>query len=403
MNVTVLKFGGSTFLHLEDFGRVARHLAERLAGGEDKIVAVVSAMSGTTDELKAVMLGVNKQPKPSNLDAALATGEMLSACLLEASVSALGIPVLSLNGYSLGIRSNSEFGRASVESVDAGPITAALHENDVVIVAGGQAIDQCGKLTFLGRNSSDLTAIVIASMLGEHACEIYSDVPGVYTADPYLVPGALLIPEIAYTTIARMSQHGAKVLHHRAVDYAEKHAVTIACKSLASDGAVTGTIVTGHGNASSVTVARDTAVLSCGSLAERDKLSALLYQHDVSTICIEENCGAGICILCDVDFGIRLVTLTGTRLVSIGSRTAVTELDSSGLRVHLESDYEQAIARACQIHQRMYPATGGAISGQRTVKQRFTYSSRLMRANTAPDNRKWVHWAGRPRGTSNPP
>ncbi|RDJ00997.1 uridylate kinase [Rhizobium grahamii] len=353
--MTVLKFGGSNFLHLEDFGRIARHLAERLSAGENKIVAVVSAMSGTTDDLKAGMLDVNKEPKPSNLDAALATGEMLSACLLEAAVSGLGIPVLSLNGYSLGIRSNSEFGRASLESVDATPVITALQENDVVIAAGGQAIDQSGKLTFLGRNSSDLTAIVIASMLGERACEIYSDVPGVYTADPYLVPGARLIPEIAYTTIARMSRHGAKILHHRAVDYAEKHAITIVCKSLTSDGAITGTTVTGHGNASSVTVARDRAVLKCGSRAERDKLRAFLDQHDVSAIHIEDDCSASICILCDVDFGIRLVALTGTRLVSVGSKTAVTALDSSGSRVHFESDYEQAIFRACQIHQQMYP------------------------------------------------
>ncbi|MBP1888251.1 uridylate kinase [Sinorhizobium mexicanum] len=384
MNVTVLKFGGSSFLHPGDFGPIAQHLAKRLAEGENKIVAVVSAMSGTTDDLNAVMLDVNKQPKPSNVDAALAIGEMLSACLLEAAVSGLGIRVQSLNGYSLGIRSNSEFGRASVESVDASPVIAALQENDVVIAAGGQAIDQFGRLTFLGRNSSDLTAIVIASMLGQRVCEIYSDVPGIYTADPHLVPGALLLPEIAYTTIARMSRHGAKVLHHRAVEYAEKHAVTIVCKTLTNDGAVTGTIVGGHGNASSVTVARDTAVLRCGSLAERDELCALLDQHDVSAVCIDDNCGASICILCDVDFGIRRVALTGSHLVSIESRTAVTEHGSSRLRVHLEADYEQAITRACQIHQRMYPATGGEICGRRPAKQRS--SSLLIRANNAPEN-----------------
>lgn len=215
MTATVLKFGGSSFLHPDDYGRVARHIAARLAAGENKIVAVVSAMSGTTDNLKAVMLDVNEQALPSSLDAALATGEMLSACLLEAAVSRLGIPVMSLNGYSLGIRTNSDFGRASVEGVDPKPIAAALQEHDVVIAAGGQAIDQSARLTMLGRNSSDLTAIVIASMLGEPACEIYSDVPGVYTADPYLIPGAQLIPEIAYGTIAQMSRHGAKVLHHR--------------------------------------------------------------------------------------------------------------------------------------------------------------------------------------------
>ncbi|MER8798835.1 uridylate kinase [Mesorhizobium sp. M0984] len=385
MSATVLKFGGSSFLHPEDYGRVAGHIADRLAAGENKIVAVVSAMSGTTGNLKAVMLDVNRQPSPSNLDAALATGEVLSACLLEAAISRLAIPVMSLNGYSLGIRTNSNFGRASVESVDPTPIMTALQEHDVAIAAGAQAIDQSGRLTFLGRNSSDLTAIVIASILGEHACEIYSDVPGVYTADPYLVPGAQLIPEIAYGTIAQMSRHGAKVLNHRAVEYAEKHGVTIVCKSLTSDGAVTGTIVTGHGNARSVTVARDAAVIACASLAERDNLRALLDQHDISAIGMEDNCGAGICIISDIDFAVRLVKLTGTGSISIGSRTAVTELDSSVLRVHLEGDYERAIVLARQIHERMYPGAVGEPFGSRMAKQRSACSSLLIRAN-APGN-----------------
>ncbi|MER9249962.1 uridylate kinase [Mesorhizobium sp. M0590] len=388
MSATVLKFGGSSFLHPRDYGRVAGHIADRLAAGENKIVTVVSAMSGITGNLKAVVLDVNKQASPSNLDAALATGEMLSACLLEAAVSRLSVPVISFNGYSLGIRTNSDFGRASVESVDPNPIIAALQEHDVVIAAGAQAIDQYGRLTFLGRNSSDLTAIVIASMLGLHACEIYSDVPGVYTADPYLVPGAQLIPEIAYGTIAQMSRHGAKVLHHRAVEYAEKHAVTVVCKSLASDGAVTGTIVTGHGDARSVTVARDAAVIWCASPAERDNLRALFHKHDISAICMEDNCGAGICIIGDIDFAVRLVKLAGTRSVSIGSRTAVTELDSSVLRVHLERDYERAILLARQIHERMYPGATGEPIGSRMAKQHSPYSSLLIRTNNAPGNRQ---------------
>ncbi|ANT54519.1 uridylate kinase [Mesorhizobium amorphae] len=383
MNTTILKFGGSSFLYPDDYGRVAGHIADRLAAGEKKIVAVVSAMSGTTDKLKAVMLDVNKQASPSNLDAALATGEMLSACLLEAAVSRLGITVMSLNGYSLGIRTNSDFGRASVESVDPKPIIAALLEHDVVIAAGAQAIDESGRLNFLGRNSSDLTAIVIASMLGEHACEIYSDVPGVYTADPYLVPQAQLIAEIAYGTIAQMSRHGAKVLHHKAVDYAEKHAVAIVCKSLTRDGAVTGTIVTGHGNARSVTVARDAAVLLCASLAERDNLGAFLERHDISAICVEDNCAVSICIMSDIDFAMRLVELASPRPVSIEPRTAVTELDSSVLRVHLDRDYERAVSLARQIHERMYPGAVAERLGPRKDRQRSAYRSLLIRANKA--------------------
>ncbi|MER9159455.1 uridylate kinase [Mesorhizobium sp. M0778] len=386
MNASVLKFGGSSFLDPQDYGRVAGHIADRLAAGEKKIVAVVSAMSGTTGNLKAVMLDVNKQASPSNLDAALATGEMLSACLLEAAVSRLGIPVTSLNGYSLGICTNSDFGRASLENVDSKPIIAALQGHDVVVAAGGQAIDHSGRLTMLGRNSSDLTAIAIASMLEENACEIYSDVPGVYTADPYIVPRAQLIPEIGYGAIAQMSRHGAKVLHHRAVNYAEKHAVTIVCKSLTGDGAVTGTIVTGHGNARSVTVARDAAVIACGSFAERDNLHALLDRHDISTICTEVNDGPSICIVGDIDFAMHLVALTGTRLISIGSRTVVTEIDSSVLRVHLDGDYERAISLARQIHEQMYPGAVDEIFGSRMAKQRSAYSSLLVREDNALRN-----------------
>lgn len=388
MNATVLKFGGSTFLNPEDYGRVARHIADRVSAGEKKIVAVVSAMSGTTGNLKAIMLDVNKQASASNLDAALATGEMLSACLLEAAVSRLNVPAVSLNGYSLGIHTNSDFGRASVETVDPKPIISAFQDHDVVIAAGGQAIDQSGKLTFLGRNSSDLSAVVIASMLGERSCEIYSDVPGVYTADPNLIPEAKLIPEIAYGTIAQMSRHGAKVMHHRAVDYAGKHAVAIVCKSLTGDRAVTGTIIADRGNASSVTVARDASLLSCASLAERDKLRVLLDQHDINAICVEDTYGYGICILNDIDFAMRLVALTGTCSAPVESKPIVTEIDSSRLLVHVERDYEHAISLARQIHTRMYPVGVNEPIGWRMAKQRSAYSSLLTRANDPPVSSK---------------
>ncbi|MGX9147932.1 aspartate kinase [Mesorhizobium sp. 128a] len=381
VNATVLKFGGSSFLHSGDYGRVARHLAERLAAGENKIVVVVSAMSGTTDNLKAVMLEINKQASPSNLDAALATGEMLSACLLEAAISRLDVSVVSLNGYSLGIRTNSDFGRATIEHADSKQILSALQEHDIVIATGGQAIDQSGRLTFLGRNSSDLTAVVIAAMLGEHVCEIYSDVPGIYTADPYLVPGAQLIPEIAYGTIARMSRCGAKVLHHRAVNYAETHAVTIICKSLTSNGAIAGTTVTGRGDARSVTVARDAAVLSCASVADRDNLRAHLDRNDISAISVKENDGPGICIISDIDFAMGFLPRADTRLVAIRSRTVVIELDTSVLRVHLDSNYDRALSLARQLHGRMYPGSVGGPFALRMATRGSNFGSLLFRLN----------------------
>ncbi|MBX4938849.1 aspartate kinase [Rhizobium binae] len=359
MKTTIVKFGGSSFRDPCHYARVARYLAELRAEGGSKIVAVVSAMSGMTDELKSTVLGVNREATPSNLDATLAIGEMLSACLLEAAVSRLGIPVTSLNGYVLGIRTNSDFGRASVESVDPQPIRAALQEHDIVVVAGGQAVDESGRLTFLGRNSSDLTAVVIAAMLGGQVCEIYSDVKGVYTADPHLVPGARLIPKIGYGTIAQMSRQGAKVLHHRAVDYANKHAVTIVCKALTNNGAATGTVITGHEYSRSVTVARDTAVLAVASVAERDALCVFLDQHDISSICFEEDGRPCLCIITDIDFAMRLVETGGTRAVAIGSKVVVTELNGAMSRVHLHVNYESAMAHAQNIHEQMHPAAIG--------------------------------------------
>nr|WP_153321442.1 uridylate kinase [Sinorhizobium medicae] len=355
MTVTILKFGGSNFLDPEGYHRVARHLAQRRATGENKIVVVVSAMKGETDRLKAQMLAVNKEASPSNLDAALAIGEMISACLLEAAVSRLVIPVTSLDGYGLGIVTNSDFGRATVESVDPGPIRSALQEHDVVIAAGAQAINRSGRLTFLGRNASDLTAVVIASMLEEHACEIYSDVPGVYTGDPNLIAEAQLIPEIAYEAIAAMSRYGAKVLHHGAVEYAERHGVTIFCKSLTSDGVVTGTTVTGHGNARSVTVARDAVVISFASVAARDNRRALLDQNGITTIDVEQNDRPGLCVMSDIDFAMRLVKGTGIPPISIGSTMVVTVLDASVRRVHVIPDYERAVSLARELHEQMYP------------------------------------------------
>ncbi|ASP89526.1 uridylate kinase (plasmid) [Sinorhizobium meliloti] len=360
--MTILKFGGSNFLGPEGYHRVARHIAQRRAAGENKIVVVVSAMKGETDSLKAQMLEVNKEASPSNLDAALAIGEMKSVCLLEAAVSYLGISVTSLDGYGLGIRTNSDFGRAKVESVDPRRIRSALQEHDVVIAAGAQAIDQSGRLTFLGRNASDLTAVVIASMLEEHACEIYSDVSGVSTGDPNLIAEAQLIPEIGYRAIAKMSRCGAKVLHHGAVEYAEKYGVTIFCKSLTSDGVVTGTTVTGHGNAPSVTVARDAVVISFASVAARDNCRALLDQNGITTIDVEQNDRFGLCVMSDTDFAMRLVEGTGIPPVSIGSTMVVTVLDASVRRVHVIGDYERAVSLARQLHEQMYP---------RAVAERF--------------------------------
>ncbi|MFQ3453911.1 uridylate kinase [Bradyrhizobium sp. UFLA01-814] len=376
MHVTVLKFGGASFLEPDDYGRVASQIARRRGAG--KIVAVVSAMSGTTGKLKAVMLDVNNRAPPSALDAALATGEMLSACLLEAAISRLDIPVASLCGYSLGISTNSDFGRASIEEVDSTPVFRALKNNDIVIVTGGQAIDRSGRLTMLGRNSSDLTAVVIAAALNCPSCEIYSDVCGVYTADPYIIPGARLIPELTYRATAQMSQHGAKVLHHRAVEYAERHGVSIICKSLQGDGEFAGTRV-GHGReAHSVVVARDATLLCYNEVSDRDLACSNLDQIEVGAIPLTTQGGdACVCLTSDADFAIQRLERTGPLPSSIESATLVSEIGPGEPRHHLEHEFERAVDLAKRIHGTLYPEEDTKFIAKAN-KQRSPYSSLLL-------------------------
>ncbi|MFB6421494.1 aspartate kinase [Bradyrhizobium tunisiense] len=378
MNSTVLKFGGSSFLQPDDYCRVALRIAKRHAEGANKIVTVVSAMSGTTGNLKDVMLGVNCQAPQAALDAALATGEMLSACLMEAAISRLDIRVTSLCGYSMGIRTNSEFGRASIETVDSSPVLQALKNNDIVVVTGGQAIDRSGRLTMLGRNSSDLTAVVMAAALNCSSCEIYSDVCGVYTADPYIVPGAQLISELTHRAMAQMSRHGAKVLHHRAVEYAEQHGVAIACKSLEGERETIGTWVSHVGDACSVVVAREAKLLCYCNVSDRDRNRPILSQIGVGAIPLTTEDGvACICVTSDAEFAMKRLERSGLLPASVESVTLVTEIGPGAPRYHVERDFEKAARLARHIHERLFPGANTKSSFTKN-KQRSAYSSLLV-------------------------
>ncbi|WP_316399061.1 uridylate kinase [Bradyrhizobium sp. 33ap4] len=378
MSSTVLKFGGSSFLKPDDYCRVALHIAKRRAQGANKIVTVVSAMSGTTSNLKAVMLDVNSRASQSALDAALATGEMLSACLMESAVSRLDIPVTSLCGYSLGIRTNSDFGRASIEEVDSAPILKALENKDIVIVTGGQAIDRFGRLTMLGRNSSDLTAVVMATALNCPSCEIYSDVCGVYTADPYIIPNARLIPELKHRVTAQMSRHGAKVLHHRSVEYAERHGISIICKSLQDDGETIGTRVGHVGEAYSVVVAPNAKLLCYSNVSDRDEARSNLDQVEVGAIPLTTQDGvACICLTSDADFAIEKLKEAGTIPTSVQSTTLVSEIGSGAPRHYLEHEFERAVDLARRIHETLFPDADTNLALP-INKQRSSYSSLLV-------------------------
>lgn len=238
----VLKFGGSNFTNADDFLGVADYLCARLEQAKH-IVAVTSAMTGETNRLQALLNSVHS-PAPGWIqDAVLATGEVVSAHVLAAALTSRGVDTEVLDAPRLGIRTDSSFTRAVTEHFDPVPLRRALSAARAVVVAGGQAVDTHARTTMLGRNSSDLSAILVASALGSQRCEIFSDVSGVFSADPYLVDGARVLPELPYEAAQRLSVLGAKVLHHTAVAEAACRRVRIFCKKLQGGRAVAGTIV----------------------------------------------------------------------------------------------------------------------------------------------------------------
>jgi aspartate kinase len=241
----VMKFGGSCFLALDDYKVVARYIADRLPKA-GRIIAVASAMSGTTGNLRDAQRGLHPEP-PADLAAQLlTTGDTLSAVLLATALSGLDVPAVSVDARDGGMSAAGSPDRARLTGIDPAPLWSALATNRVVVIPGGQATDARNRVVMLGRNSSDLSAIAAAVAVGASTCEIFSDVPGVYTADPYLLPEARLIGELGYGTASRMSRSGAKVLHPMAIELARRQRLRIVCRRRPSE-ASQGTVVAAHG------------------------------------------------------------------------------------------------------------------------------------------------------------
>lgn len=228
----VLKFGGSSFTDLDGFHRVARHVAARARAGGCPVVVVVSAMSGTTHRLQQALHEVNPAPAAEVVAAVLTTGESVSAALLTAALHSLGMPARAVPAAALGFAAAGPADRASLEYVDPALLRAALAACPVLVLPGGQAVDSAGQAVMLGRNSSDLSAVAAAAAVGATQCEFYSDVAGICSADPYVVPGARTLPRVSYPTMRQMSRAGAKVLHDGAVAFAQDLGIRLHCCSM---------------------------------------------------------------------------------------------------------------------------------------------------------------------------
>ena len=242
MPIVVQKYGGSSLADAASIKRVARRIAEAKKAGNDVCVAV-SAMGDSTDELLDLANEVSPQPPPREMDMLLTAGERISMALVAMAIADLGYTVRSFTGSQAGVITDSSHGKARIIDVTPGRVTDALDKGHIVIVAGFQGVSQDTKeITTLGRGGTDTTAVALAAALGADVCEIYTDVDGVFTADPRIVPAARKISRISNEEMLELAASGSKVLHLRSVEYARRFAIPIHVRS--SFSAKEGTIVT---------------------------------------------------------------------------------------------------------------------------------------------------------------
>lgn len=230
MSLIVQKFGGTSVGTVERIQAVARRIASATQAGHS-IVAVVSAMGKSTDVLVDMAKQITDMPGPREMDMLLTTGEQVSIALLTMALQAIGQDAVSMTGWQAGITTEDVHMKARIDHIDESPIRQALQEGKVVIVAGFQGVSPSGQITTLGRGGSDTTAVALAAVLQADMCEIYTDVDGVYTADPRLVPSARKLTSVSHDEMLELATLGAGVLHPRAVECAKQHRVHLTVRS----------------------------------------------------------------------------------------------------------------------------------------------------------------------------
>jgi aspartate kinase len=231
VTLIVQKYGGSSLADADGIKRVAQRIVSTRKAGHG-VVVVVSAMGDTTDELQDLALEVSPMPPGRELDMLLTAGERISMALVAMAIANLGFEARSFTGSQAGMITDSTHGKARIISVTPGRISGALDDGAIPIVAGFQGVSQDSKdITTLGRGGSDTTAVALAAALGAPTCEIYTDVDGVFTADPRIVPGARRVPAISYEEMLEMAACGAKVLNLRCVEYARHYQMAIHVRS----------------------------------------------------------------------------------------------------------------------------------------------------------------------------
>ncbi len=266
LSLYVMKFGGSSVGDTERMKRVAKRVVEKQSEGHQCVV-VVSAMGDTTDELIDQAKLLNEQLPARELDMLMTTGEQISIALLSMAIQQLGHEAVSFTGWQAGFRTESEHGRARITDIQPQRVLDALSSNKIVVVAGFQGMSAEGDITTLGRGGSDTTAVALAAAIRADACEIYTDVDGIYSTDPRIVKVARKLKEISYDEMLELANLGAAVLHPRAVEYAKHNRVPL--------------IVRSSFNNNEGTVVKEDAVMEQGVV-----VSGIAYDKNVARISI---------------------------------------------------------------------------------------------------------------------
>lgn len=230
MNIIVQKYGGTSVENKEKLEKVCQNIISYKNMNKD-IVVIVSAQGKTTDYLVNMAYTYSDEPNKRDFDLLLSTGELQTVALLSMMLNEKGYPTISLTGEQAGILSNSEYGKATIKHIYENNILKHLKDGKIVVVAGFQAVDKLGNITTLGRGGSDLSAVAIACAIKAKNCEIYSDIDGIYSADPRIIPNAKLLDSISYNEMLEAASAGAKVLHNRSVHVAKKNNMEIIVKN----------------------------------------------------------------------------------------------------------------------------------------------------------------------------
>ncbi len=300
MGLIVQKYGGSSVRDAERVMNVARRIVETYDNGNDVIV-VVSAQGDTTDDLIAKAKEINDNPSKREMDMLLSSGEQISISLLAMAIEKLGKPVVSLTGWQAGFKTDSKYSLARIHKIDKERLQNELDKKKIIIVAGFQGINKYDDITTLGRGGSDTSAVALAAALHADVCEIYTDVDGVYTADPRICKNAFKLEDISYDEMLELASLGANVLHNRSVELAKKYHVKLAVKSSLNKNE--GTYVKEVDKVEKMLVRGVTRDNDCARIAlcgvedtpgKAYQVFALLSKHGISVDLIIQSIGNGV-------------------------------------------------------------------------------------------------------------